>query len=169
MITTTGAVVTSGEISFRQGKRLLGIVALSGSGTATLTTSTLSVGKAGIQAIYSGTVDDMGSVSAVFKQKVGVAPTVTSLSIITQPLANGRTKYILVATVASDGDPDLTTSGTVVFQKNGRSLGTARLKHGVARLVLGRKAPGGNARFVAAFRKNTRFGASRSGPVEYLN
>jgi Bacterial Ig-like domain (group 3) len=169
VVTTTGAAVTSGTVSFRQGKLLLGTVPVSSAGTAALTTSSLAVGKAGIQAIYSGAVDDFGSASAVFKQTVGASPTLTSLLITTQTMADGRTKYLLIATVTADGDTALTPTGTVVFKKNGHSLGSARLKGGVARLVLGRKAPGSGARFVASFQKNTRFRASRSLPVEYLS
>jgi hypothetical protein len=168
VVTSAGTVATSGAISFRQGNRLLGTAALTAQGTASIAISSLSVGKSGIQAIYSGTVDDMGSVSPVFKQTVGTSPTVTTLSITTQPLANGRTKFILVAIVNADGNPALTPTGTVVFKKNGRSLGSARLKGGVARLVIGRKGSGSGAKFVASLQKNARFGASRSAPVVYL-
>jgi hypothetical protein len=169
VITAAGTGVTMGSVSFRQGKRFLGTVPLPSAGTATLTVSSLAVGKAGIQAIYSGTANDQASVSAVFNQTVGASPTVTSLSITTQSLANGQTKYILVATVTAGGDTALTPTGTVVFRKNGRSLGIARLKGGVARLVLGRKAPGSQARFVASFQNNTRFRSSSSPPFEFVS
>jgi hypothetical protein len=168
VVTSAGTVATSGVISFRQGNRLLGTAALNAQGTASITISSLSIGKSGIQAIFSGTVDDLGSVSPVFKQTVGTSPTVTTLSITAQPLANGRSKFILVAIVTPDGNPALTPTGTVVFRRNGRSLGSARLKGGVARLVIGRKAPGSGAKFVASFQKNARSGASRSAPVVYL-
>jgi hypothetical protein len=127
------------------------------------------VGKAGIQAIYNGAPNDLGSVSAVFKQTVGASLTVTTVSITTQPLANGRTKYILVATVTADGDPSLTPTGTVIFRRNGRTVGSAKLKGSVARLVLGRKAPGSQAKFVAVFQKNTRFESSSSPPFEFMS
>ncbi len=169
VITNAGSVVTTGSISFRQGKRFFGTVPLTSAGTATLTISTLSVGKAGIQGIYSGATNDLGSVSAVFNQTVGASPTVTSVSITTQTLASGGTKYILVATVTADGATALTPTGTVVFRKNGRSVGTASLRRGVARLVLGRKAPGSQARFVASFQKNAHFRSSSSPPVEFVS
>jgi Bacterial Ig-like domain (group 3) len=169
VVTAAGTGVMTGSVSFRQGKRFLGTVPLTSAGTATLTVSSLAVGKAGIQAIYNGTANDLASVSAVFKQTIGASPTVTSLSITTQSLANGQTKYILVATVTADGDPALTPTGTVVFRRNGRSLGSARLKGGVARLVLGRKAPGSQAKFVASFQKNTRFRSSSSPPFEFVS
>jgi hypothetical protein len=169
VITTAGTTVTTGSVSFRQGKRFLGTVLLTSAGTATLTISSLAVGKAGIQAIYNGTSNDLGSVSAVFKQTVGASPTITSLSITTQTLANGKTKYILVATVTADGDPSLAPTGIVVFRKNGRTIGSARLKGGVARLALGRKAPDNQAEFVASFQKNSRFRSSSSPPVNLVS
>jgi hypothetical protein len=79
-----------------------------------------------------------------------------------------QTKYILVATVTG-GNTALTPTGTVVFRKNGRSFGSARLKGGVARLVLGRKAPGSQAKFVASFQKNSRFRSSSSPPFEFVS
>jgi hypothetical protein len=168
VITTAGTAVMTGSISFRQGKRFLGTVPLTTAGTATLTVSLLAVGEAGIQAIYSGTANDLGSVSGVFKQTVGASPTITSMSVTTQTLANGRTKSVLVATVTAVGDTALTPTGTVVFRKNGRSVGSARLKGGVARLVLGRKAPGSQATFVALFQKNARFRSSSSPPFQWV-
>ena len=169
VITSAGTGVTTGSVSFRQGKRFLGTVPLTSAGTAILTISSLAVGNAGIQAIYSGTANDLGSVSAVFKQTVGASPTVTSSTIATQTLANGKTKYILVATVTADGNPMLTPTGTVIFRRNGRTIGSARLKGGVARLVLGRTAPGSQAKFVAVFQKNARFRSSSSPPFEFVS
>jgi hypothetical protein len=169
VMTGSGTAVTTGSVSFRQGKRFLGMVPLTSAGTATLSISSLAVGKAGIQAIYSGTANDLGSVSAVFKQTIGTSPTVTGLTITTQTLANGRTTYVLLATVTADGDPSLTPTGTVVFRKNGRSVGSAKLKGGAARLVLGRKAPGSQAKFVAMFQKNARFRSSSSPPFAFVS
>ena len=169
VISSAATGVTTGSVSFRQGKRFLGTVPLTSAGTATLTVSSLTVGKAGIQAIYSGTANDLGSVSAVFKQTVGASPTVTSASITTQPLANGKTKYILVATVTAAGTPALAATGIVVFRKNGRAVGRAQLKNGVARLALGRKAPSSQAKFVAMFQKNARFRASSSPPFALVS
>jgi hypothetical protein len=80
-----------------------------------------------------------------------------------------QTKYILVTTVTAGGATALTPTGTVVFRKNGRSFGSARLKGCVARLVLGRKAPGSQAKFVASFQKNTRFRSSSSPPFEFVS
>jgi hypothetical protein len=164
VVTTTGVAVTAGSVSFRRGGVLLGTVPLTNAGTAILTVASLAVGKTGILAAYTGTADDLQSVSPVVRQKIAAAPTVTSLSVTTQALPNGRVRYILVATVAADGDPSLTPSGMVDFRMNGKSIGTARLKGGVATRVAHGKSAGSRAKFVASFEKNTRFRASRSGP-----
>jgi hypothetical protein len=167
IVTNTGAGVTAGTVTFRRGKRLLGTVPLSSSGTAALPISSQAVGTTGIQAIYNGTANDLRSVSAVVKQRVGAAPTVTSLSVTIQTLANGQTRYVLVATVTTNGDSALTPIGTVIFRKNGKSLGSARLRSGVATLVYRSKAAESPAKFVASFDKNTRFRSSTSLPVQF--
>ena len=156
---------TTGTVSFRRGKLLLGTMALSPSGTASLTLSSLAVGTLGIQAIYNGTANDLSSVSRVFKQTIGPAPTETSLSVTTQTLAKGRIQYTLVASVATDGDPGLTPTGTVLFRQNGRSVGTARLKAGVARLVVRGRGTAKAAKFVASYQKNSKFRSSSSPPM----
>jgi hypothetical protein len=167
VVTNTGAAATGGSVSFRRGKLLLGTAPLTSAGTASLSLSSLGVGTIGIQAIYNGTANNLASVSGVFKQAVGAAPTATALSITTQTLANGRVRYILVAEVTAAADAALTPTGTVVFRQNGRSLGTARLKGGVATLVVRGKPPGSQARFVASFQKNTQFRSSSSPPVQF--
>ena len=162
VITNAGMAPTAGTVSFRRGRLLLGTVALSPSGTASLSLSSLAVGTLGIQAIYNGTANNLSSVSRVFKQTIGPASTETTLSVTTQILANGRIRYTLVASVATDGDSGLTPTGTVVFRENGRSVGTARLKAGVATLVVPGKGMAKAAKFVASYQKNSKFRSSSS-------
>ncbi len=145
---------------------MLGTAPLTTAGTAVLSLSSLGVGTTGIQAIFQGIANALSSVSAVLKQTVGPAPTLTSLTVTTQPLANGRTKLILVAGVTADGSPTLTPTGTVVFRKNGKSLGTARLRAGVATLIVRTKLTSNVTNFVASFQKNARFRSSASRPVQ---
>jgi hypothetical protein len=158
-----GAPVTSGSITFRRGSQFLGVVALGASGTASLTISSLPAGKASIQAIFSGTTDDLSSVSAVLTQTVTAVPTATTLTLATQTLANGKTRYVLVATVGPAIESSVAATGKVVFRKNGRMIGSAKLKGGVATLVIGRSAPRG--KYVAAFARNSQFKASTSAPL----
>ncbi len=157
-----GAPVISGSITFRRGSQFLGTVALSSSGTASLTISALPVGKASIQTIFSGTTNDLSSVSPVLTQTVAAVPTVTTLAIAAQTHANGKTRYVLVATVAPAIESSVAVTGKVVFRKNGRAIGSAKLKGGVATLAIGRSLP--RAKYVAAFARNSQFKASSSAP-----
>ncbi len=159
-VVAAGAPVTAGTVTFRRGKQFLGTVAFGASGTASLTISALPVGKSSIQAVFSGTANDLGSVSPVLKQTVTAAPTVTSLTLTTETLSNGSTRYFLVAAVAPATASSAVTTGTVVFRKNGKVIGKARLKGGVATLAIGRNLPRGN--YVAALERNTQFAASTS-------
>jgi hypothetical protein len=166
-VTAAGAPVTVGTITFQRGSQVLGIVSLSAAGTASASVSSLPVGSNGIQAIYSGSVNDQGSVSSSFKQTVVALPTTTTLSIVTQSLPHGRIEYILVATVApAGGNPPTSPAGIVVFRRNGRTLGKAKIAGGVAQLVLGRSRPSSKLTFVAAFQGNSQFQASTSIPYK---
>ncbi len=163
-VVAAGAPVTSGTVTFRRGSQLLGSVALDGSGTATLSVSSLAVGKDQVQAVFGGTTTNLSSVSPILKQTVEPVSTVTSVSLTTQTLASGSTRYTLVASVA----PATATStapvvGTVVFRQNGKVIGKAKLKAGTAVLAIGRRPPRG--KFVAQFQRGTDFKASTSPPL----
>ena len=73
--TAAGAPVTVGTITFQRGNKVIAVVPLSAAGTASVSVSSLPVGTNGIQAIYSGSVNDLGSVSSVYKQTVRPLPT----------------------------------------------------------------------------------------------
>ncbi len=156
--------VTAGSVTFRRGKKLLGTVSLGGSGTASISISSLPAGVARIQAIYSGAANDLSSVSPVLAQKVNALPTVTVLlSLSSQLKSNGQTEYILVATTATESAL-IQPTGTVVFRKNGRAIGSAKLKNGTAVLVLRARAAQ-SGRFVARYEGSKHFLASTSAPI----
>jgi len=167
LVTANGLPVTSGTVTFSQGKVHLGTVSLNAAGTASLTLSTLSPGKVKIQALYSGVPNDLPSVSPVLTQTVTAVPTTTSLIVTTQIQPNGRSRIVLIATVAASGSDSPTPSGTVVFRSNGVSVGKAKLQNGTAVLVLGRNAKRNRA-FVAAFQGSSRFKGSTSAPSRLL-
>ena len=155
--------VTAGTVTFRQGKKFLGTVSLGGSGTASVSIGSLPVGNSRIQAVYNGVPNDLSSVSPVLTQRVGALPTVTVLRLSSQIKANGKTQYFLVATTGTSG-ATIVPSGAVNFRKNGRSLGSARLKNGMAVLRISvRVAQSG--RFVARYQGSARFVASNSAPI----
>jgi hypothetical protein len=156
-----GMPVTTGTVSFTRGNQLLGIVPIRGDGTASITVSTLPVGGGRIQAVYNGSPNDMPSLSPFLIQVVDRFTTTTSLSLATQTRPNGRLRYVLEAFVTSDGAPGLLSFGTVVFRRNGRVIGRARLTNGAAVLAIGRHAPS-RGTFVAVFQGGSRFRPSQS-------
>jgi hypothetical protein len=166
-VTANGLPVTSGTVTYSHGNVHLGTVALNAAGTANLTLSSLVPGKAKIQAIYNGIPDDLPSVSPVLTQTVTAAPTSTSLIVTTQIQPNGQSRIVLIATVVVGGSDSLIASGTVVFRRNGISIGKAKLQNGTAVLLLGRNAKRNRA-FVASFQGSSRFKGSKSAPVKLL-
>jgi large repetitive protein len=121
------------------------------------------VGIARIQAIFNGSTNDQSSVSSILLQKVGRLATVTTLSLSSQINASGQIRYFLVATTTTSGTT-IVPSGTVVFHKDGRVLGSAKLKNGTAVLRLSARAAR-SGRFVAKFLGGPHFLASTSAPL----
>ncbi len=160
VVVNVSGPVTAGTVSFRRGKTFLGTVALDGSGTASLSISSLPVGVSRIQAVYNGATNDRSSVSSILAQTVSPLATRTVLSLSSQLRPSGQSRYFLVATTTSTGI-GLVPSGTIVFRKNGRVIGSARLKNGTAMLSLGRKVAQ-SGRFVAKFQGTARFRSSTS-------
>jgi hypothetical protein len=152
--------VTSGTVTFRRGNTSLGTVSLNGSTTASLSVSSLPVGTSRLQAVYSGTASNLSSVSPVLQQTVKPLSTVTVLNLQSQVKPNGQKRFLLVATTSAVGE-SLVPSGTVVFRRNGRIIGSARLKNGTASLRLSRGIAR-SGRFIAKFQGSSRFGSSSS-------
>jgi len=86
---TSSAGTPAGQVSFMDGSVGLGTITLDNTGTATLTTATLSVGPHTITAVYAGNVDYVGSTSGA------VTETVQDFSFS----INGSTTTVLSATV----------------------------------------------------------------------
>ena len=131
-VTGNGAPPT-GTVNFLANGNPIGAGTLNGSGTATLTTSALTVGTYAITAQYLGDTDNAGSTSAPFSETVATIPTVQP-SEPRQPAAS-HPQVILVATVVdtASGPPP---TGTVTFLNGTTPVGSATLNSsGVAAVV----------------------------------
>ena len=113
VVNATGPL-TAGTVTFRRGNKFLGTVPLDGSGTASLSISSLPVGTSRIQAVYNGVPGNLSSVSPILKQTVNRLTTATVISLQSQVKPNGQTRYLLVATTSTVG-------------RNTRPLGHRRL------------------------------------------
>jgi len=164
-VSAAGMPVTAGTVTFTRGLQVLGTAPLDANGNASLTLSSLPAGKLRIQAVYTGSTDDFGSSSPIVIQSVLPATTSTSLTLTTQTTARGGVRYVLVATVANESSASPVAAGILVFRRNGKTIGKARLKGGMAVFSLGPRAPV-NQKFVATFQGSASFRSSTSPAVQ---
>ncbi len=128
-----GAVAPDGTVTFMDGTTTLGTVTLTG-GVATFPIATLAVGMHSITAVYGGDAANgiVGSTSAVLKQDVQAATTVTVVSSL-NPSTFG-TPVTFTASVSSSATTAAT--GTVIFLDNGKQIGTGTLSGNPATATL---------------------------------
>lgn len=127
----TSNSIPTGSVTFFDGATSLGSATLDGSGVATLTTTTLSVGARPITAVYATNADFTGSTSEVFNQTIRRA---TSASVVSN--ANPATIGAPVTFTATLFASGATPIGSVTFLDGVTSLGSATLDGaGVAALT----------------------------------
>ena len=116
----------SGAVAFFDGATLLGTAGLGPSGTAALTTSTLTTGAHAITAVYDATLNYLSSDDGVTQNVVmGSTTTVLVSSANPSPVSTAVT---FTATVAAAGTPAHgTPQGTVTFLNGASVLGTSPL------------------------------------------
>jgi len=115
---TTTAGVPSGNVTFLDGATLLATVAVSG-GTASFSTSTLSVGSHTISANYGGDSDHSGS-SGSTSQSVNPASSSTALTSDINPAVFGQTTTLTAAITTQFGG---NATGTVTFTDGATTIG----------------------------------------------
>lgn len=139
---------------------MLGTVALSGTGTATFTTSTLAVGSYAVTANYSGDAGNSPSTSAIVNLTVELIPTTTSLVVSSTIGSSPQT--ILIAVVEGTSGP--TPTGTVTFTSAGNTIGSGTLdSSGV--LTFAPSLPAGSYSVTAAYGGDALHAPSNSAPV----
>jgi hypothetical protein len=128
-VTSSIGVPFDGEtLTFKQGAKMLGTAPLSG-GSATITLSTLAVGKESITAVYGGYLSFAQSSSKAVNQTVGKASTSTTLSSSKDPSTLGQS-VIFTATVTPQFSG--TPMGSVTFLDGTTTLKTVALTGGIA-------------------------------------
>ncbi|OLE16451.1 MAG: hypothetical protein AUG83_02945 [Acidobacteria bacterium 13_1_20CM_4_57_11] len=132
-VTSSGGTPPDGEvINFRQGTTVLASVPMLG-GTASFTTSSLTVGTHNLNANYGGDATFNASTSApALAQVVAKYPTSTALTSSLNPSIYGQS-VTLSATVSST-NPNSAT-GTVTFRNGSTGMGTVTLTSGIATLT----------------------------------
>ena len=155
----------TGTVNFYDGTTNIGNSNLNGSGVATLTISTLSVGAHKITAVYGGDANFLGSSSPALKQLVYRCATTTTLTSSLNPSNYGQ-KVTFTATVSSTygGIP----TGWVSFYDNGTLMGTGHLADGVAEYST-RKLTRGKHTIKATYQGNSDYRGSWDTLVQTVN
>ena len=145
-VATVGAVAgtPSGTVTFSDGTTPLATVPLDGSGTATFTTSALSIGSHSITATYSGDADFLGVQSAPYSETV--AQTGTEVVVVQNPVF--KKKKVMSVRLTAEIEPSApgggVPTGEVTFELVTKTkkkvkvtrLGTAAVSGGEATLTL---------------------------------
>jgi hypothetical protein len=162
VVTTPSGGTPTGTVQFSDGITNLGsAVTLSPDGTATFTTSSLSLGQHAINAVYSGDVNFDASPSQLM-QTVSPEASVTTLASSSNPSASGA-PLTLSAAVSSYFGGMLT--GSVQFQDGGVDLGSpVPLSSGVASLPAAGLSVGAHS-ITAVYFGNPDFVSSTSAPL----
>ncbi|MER6334871.1 Ig-like domain repeat protein, partial [Streptomyces sp. NPDC001034] len=154
-----GAGTPTGTVDFFDGATFLGTGTLAG-GTATLTTTALSVGPHALTAVYSGDTEFTGSTSPVDSQSVVKGSSSTVVSVAPNPSVFGQAKT-LTATVSAVAPAAGTPTGTVTFYIGGIPQAPVPLVGGVATLTTS-TLPVGVRSVRAAYNGDANFNGSMS-------
>ena len=124
--TAPGTGTPAGSVEFFDGATSLGTSTLNGSGQATLSTSTLTVGTHGITATYLGNSNYNESTSSAVNQVVQKADTSTSVTSSANQSKFGQS-VTFTATVTATAPGTGIPAGSVEFFDGATSLGTSTL------------------------------------------
>ncbi len=159
--TITGGVTTAtGTVSFDDNGNSLGSATLDNSGSASLSTSALSLGSHTITASYAGDSGHAAN-SAQTTQNVNQAGTGVTLVSSANPSDPGQS-VTFTATVAANTSG--TPTGTVTFFDGTTSLGTATLSGGSASVTTSALSVGSHS-ITASYSGDTNYTASTSGTL----
>ena len=130
-VVSPGKGTPTGSITFSNGATILDIASLDSTGTATFTTSSLSVGAHAIQAVYSGDGNFAPSDSKVLDQTVKQDGTKTVVVSSANPSGVGQA-VTFTATVLAAAPGTGTPTGSITFYDGTTILGTGTLSGGTA-------------------------------------
>lgn len=169
-VTLTAQVVSqdgptpTGTVTFLNGKKVLGTVALSGS-VATLTTAKLPLGSSSLTAKYNGDSTNAKS-QATLTQQVVQATVSMTLASTPNPSQAGR-RVTFTASVKSNGG--LPKGQRVTFSYNNSSLGTALITAAGTATFHTKALPAGTDTVTATYAGNTDYSAASGSVSQTVN
>ena len=153
----------TGSVQFLDGNTVLGSGNLTGGGTATFNTSSLTGGSHQLTAMYSGDAHFATSTSAAVAETVMATATSTTLTASPQNSVTAGQQLTLTATVTASG-AGASPTGSVQFLDGSTVLGTVNLSGGTATFMTSSLAVGAH-QLTAAYSGDTHFSTSTSSAV----
>jgi len=154
----------SGTVTFYDGSAALGSTQTNGSGVATLTVTTFSVGSHTLTTTYGGGSNWLGSTSATRTQTVNRASSTTTLTSSLNPSGAGQA-VTFTARVATNGT---VATGTIQFRDGSITLATLTLDFtGQATFTTSALSPGSHT-MRAVYNGDTRFLSSTSSSLAQI-
>ena len=150
----------TGKVTFAADGTTIGTATVDGTGTATLTYSTLAVGTHALTATYGGDVNDGVSTSSAVSEVVDPIATVTALS--SSSSGGAPPQVVLVAVVVAVSGPP--PAGTVTFMNGATKIGQATLNASGAASYTPNLAPGTYS-ITAVYSGDADHSPSTSAPV----
>ena len=158
----TGSVPPTGSVDFFDGQTMLANVALT-AGSASFTTSALTLGSHSITAAYAGDgADFLASTSTQSLEVVG--GTTVALASSANPSTFGQS-ITFTATVAAAAGGSSAPTGSVSFMDGAQVLGTATLDASGVTTISTAGLSGGTTAITAVYAGNTDFAGSTSSVV----
>ncbi|HWQ31854.1 MAG TPA: Ig-like domain repeat protein, partial [Blastocatellia bacterium] len=151
------AAAPTGTVTFRDGATVLGTGTLNGSGQATLTLSSLSVGTHQITAEYGGDNNYAATNSSALSLSVSKASTTTTVVASANPVTVNQSVTFTATVSSAAGTP----TGIVEFFDGATSLGTAPLSNGSA-FVINSSLTAGDHTIRAVYSGDGNFAGSAS-------
>jgi hypothetical protein len=163
-VTPTGSFALTGTVTFRSGNFAFATVTLGG-GTASYTTSSLTVGTKFVSAIYNGDANNAQSASGLLSQVVNQVATTTSLTSTPNPSTLGS-PVTFTATVTSSGG---TPGGSVTFRQGTTLISRVLLNAAGVATITTSSLPQGNTSVTATFSGSANFSGSSGSTTQTVN
>lgn len=158
----SGATTPTGQITFLSDGATLGTGALNGSGMATLTVSSLTIGTHRLTATYEGDTNNSGSQSNTIQQTVQGQPSGTMLATSNANLPVGSS---VTFTAQVTGNGTIVPTGSITFKDGGSTIGTTTLNGGAAASFSISSLSAGSHTIVAVYSGDSTYASSTSAPV----
>jgi sugar lactone lactonase YvrE len=154
----------TGTVTWNDGTSQLGTTTVSGSGSSSITTSSLSVGQHTITATYSGDTTNASAASIPLIQTIDQATSAVTLASGKNPALAGDSITMSFVVTGTGGKP----SGTVTLRDGSTSIGSASIDaNGLASLAVSTLAVG-NHSLTAAYAGDAYHAGSQSLAVDQV-